>query len=74
MAATWERCQTFRARSLGESCPLLAHIRLAAWDFECRVDHCGSGQFESHRKIITRGSLRGRVVLAKASLSQSQLV
>ena len=34
----------------------------------------GTGSFESYREIITRGSLRGKMVLASACLSLSQLV
>jgi hypothetical protein len=33
-----------------------------------------SGSFESYREIIARGSLRGKIVLASACLSLSQLV
>jgi hypothetical protein len=32
-----------------------------------------SSSFDSYREIITRGSLRGRMVLASACLSQFQL-
>jgi len=38
------------------------------------VGSCGIGQFGSYEEIITGGSLRGRMVLAVACLSLSQLV
>jgi len=34
----------------------------------------GTGSFESYQEIITRGSLRGKMVLASARLSLSRLV
>jgi len=70
-----ERCQKLAAQSLGGSWPLLL-----APSSGCP----GSSNVESttvradstsrHREIISRGSLRGKMVLAGACLSQSQLV
>jgi len=38
------------------------------------VDHYGIGQASRHQENIARGSLRGRMALASACVSQSQLV
>ena len=68
-----ERRQKPRRSRLGGSGHCYRRHSLATQAFECRVTAVGLGDPCSHREIISRGSLRGRMVLAGAHLSQFQL-
>jgi hypothetical protein len=74
MAAMGERRQKLAAQSLGGSWPLLpAPSSGCPGSSNVGSATVGLGDPGGHREIISRGSLRGRMVLASASLSQSQL-